>query len=296
MWSKGFSSNSAIVDLSGDSSKVNLQLQPIEGGIFHGTVRGQQGERLPFAFLSAGTAAPVAVSSDSGQFQIPVPGGRSTGTVTAPGYYARALVLDASASDEQEIVLVRRPETRVVSWGSGQLVVPPETTGTLNDRQMDLTSGWFWGVVKPDKPLSIRMATQAITISEGEFALEQLPGRAAWFYLASGRASIGRSEEPPVMVSAGQMVMLADSGDFVPVNMDAVGARVIRSISQVPLFSVWEPTLGARVRDTLAQAGIGLAQAVTFGTYAMAVLLLVGGPLAWLGWRFRLGRKELTHL
>jgi hypothetical protein len=189
-----------------------------------------------------------------------------------------------------------RPETRSLSWGSGQVMLPPETRLIEDELHLTLERGWLWGQGGgAAEPLRISLETGEIEIESGRFALEHVPGQEAWFYLIEGQAKLrGKGDSEPVMVSGGQMVVLSDENRLIPVPYDPVVVVALHPERELPIALTWQPSLRAQIRDRLAQIGISTAQFMTFITYLMAFLTLLALPVLVVHWLLK-NRRERKH-
>jgi hypothetical protein len=203
--------------------------------------------------------------------------------VDAPGYYSQAGVvgLEDTSVGELHFTLVRRPETTILPWGEGQVVLPAETAYTVSQDKIEVENGWVWGANPAADGMQLLAGGVDILVTKGSFALEMAPSRNGWFYLKDGEALLTTGDGQEIELSGTQMAAI--SADFTPVPIP-YEAHVFSSLHRSktsPLQSKWEPALGARIRDRLAQAGVTLAQVVTFVTYMLVqiviVTLLIGG-------------------
>jgi WD40 repeat protein len=281
--SLGLRSRAQIIDLSQQPRmSIELPIFPISGDLLTGTVAQVGGESIPFAYVTLednATTLPAALTSGHYQF-VDAPPGMLTLRVTAPGFYSQAHVVNSRGSQPWDLALVMRPETRILPWGSGQIVVPPETRLIEDGLNLTLEHGWLWGHSgeKADSILLI-LESGEIEIRSGRFALEHLPGQDAWFYLIEGQAEFRAKEDAHrFALREGQMVVVTESGRPVPVPLDQAVIDALHSVNGPPLEDHWQPTLSAQIRDRLARIGISTAHVVTFITYIMAFLTLLGMP------------------
>jgi hypothetical protein len=109
-------------------------------------------------------------------------------------------------------------------------------------------------------------------------------------YLFEGEALIRTADGRQVAVNAGEMVALSERNLPIPVPYEGTVIASFQRGDEALFKTKWEPTLGAQIRDRLAQIGISIAQVVTFVTYIL-VLIVIGVFLirgiysTW--WRFR---------
>ena len=178
-----------------------------------------------------------------------------------------------------DFTLVRRPETRSLPWGEGEIVIPPESSVSGSNDEFQLDYGWLWGEGSGN-PIVLHAAGSTLRVQGGRFALENAPGAQAWFYLFSGQAELmPGGETAPIPITAGEMVVLGQPGAMPVAYQPAFIEALQTSVFTGPGEHTWQPTLPAVLRDRLAQFGIGVAQAITFVTYILVILALVVGPL-----------------
>ncbi|MFW6069884.1 MAG: carboxypeptidase-like regulatory domain-containing protein [bacterium] len=278
----GWQSPPHTVDLTEDlDAEVALALAQLPGVPLQGVIRDESGLPLPFGWADAPEgAATAATTPDDGQFTL---GGlrREPTTVVfqAPGHYAQAQVVEAQSGGIYSVELVRKPDTRALAWGRGEVVIPAESEATLREHIVTLEEGWLWGQ-GGEAPLVVETPAGSISLERGRFALEYLPGRHAWFYLFEGRAEwTPVSGGEGVTVAGGQMINLQNGEGLTATSYEPAVAHALHGREAPPLPVTWEPTLSARVRDGLARLGIGAAQLVTFVTYLSVILSLLSLPL-----------------
>lgn len=278
---------------------VELPLSPNLDTSVAGTVYQEGGEEIPFAYISSNDlVTPQAVLPESGQFTlVNLPPKTLTLVVSAPGFYSQAHIVDPKSSQPLDLPLVIRPETSILPWGSGQVVVPPETQLTVDGVQFTLKRGWLWGNGGNwSEPLEIRLDAGKIVIKSGHFALEHIPGQAAWFYLYEGQANFqAKRDSKPVAISGGQMIRITEDLHPVPVPYDPVVISLLRTVDNLPIELTWQMSPGAQIRDRLAQVGISTAQFMTFITYLMAFLTLLIVPVLVVNWLIK-SRKARKHV
>ncbi len=269
---------------------MNLTLSKLEGRTLKGTVRDTSGSPLPFAWVEVdqkGFALPV--NPDTGEWLLRgVSAGPHTLVVLAPGYYSQERNVAAIQETAQtlNVTLERRPETRIVAWGNGQIVIPPETKASVNNGIINVERGWMWGTVGAADILTLDVSGVEIKMQEGIFALENRPGKTAWFYLGKGKADIqSPTAGEPITVAGGEMVALLEGGHLSAVPLEPVAFRLLHPAEEAPLNPVWQPTVQDRIKSSLTQAGVATAQIFTLVTYVLIVLAflstLVFASLRW---------------
>lgn len=278
---RSLTSDTVSVDLTrSPAAKTEIPVSTVNGASVRVTVVGEEGP-LPFAWLSLPEADIVNnVYPGSGEgYLVGIARGRQPIVVMAPGYYSAAETLSVGM-DEKEgmtVKLARQPDSTSIPWGSGTVFVPAESRAELTDRGIRLEQGWLWGSGGNAHAAPLLVGDVEVRMNEGSFALEALAGRPPIFYLISGSADlVGRSRVEPVRVSGGQMVSL-ETLKAMPLSTAAVTAGEV--IAARPPDATWQPGPGARLRAQLVLLGIGSAQVVTFITYILGALSVVGGPI-----------------
>jgi hypothetical protein len=190
--------------------------------------------------------------------------------------------------------LTPRPDTRRITWGSGEIVVPAETQAHLTGQQIDLDSGWLWGTGTGPDPWVIHTAGIVITLKGGQFALVNLPGQMAWFYLLEGNAEVYRAQTPDrtTNLAGPAMLALVATGELKAVPLDPIVMQAMAPGVVTSTQLVWEPSLAARLRDGVALLGIRTAQILTVMTYLSAIAALFAVPLLTAIWWSK--RKPLS--
>jgi len=277
---------------------IQLALTPLPDTSLSGMVHWTGGEAIPFAYVSLeASKISQAAQPDSGRISlVGLPADAHTLVVSAPGFYSRAYAVKPEHAGPLDLALVMRPETRRLSWGSGWIMLPPESR--LNEKNLHITleQGWLWGKGGgAGQPLRINLERGEIEIESGRFALEQIPGQEAWFYVFEGEAQLRvEGDTQPIVVPDGYMVVLAEDFRPVPVPYDPVVVAVLHQPNGLEIPVSWEPNLSAQVRDRLARIGISTAQIMTFITYLMAILTLLILPIIAVNWITK-NKRERKH-
>jgi hypothetical protein len=293
---QGMAMSAESIDLSQSLSvRVDLIPKPLEGESLNGKISDEAGVSLPFAWVNVATQIGKNDPASSAYALFGLSTGKVTAIISAPGYYSQADVINIqdTANPQKNFTLVRRPQTRIIPWGDGAIVVPPETVASLEGQRITFDQGWLWGKGESEEPVVVLWGDIQITIPRGQFALECLPAQSGWLYMMDGQASIqqaGTSE--PIPVQAGEMVYLSQEQEAHPVPYDPVVVGALRLDGEVPIQTAWQLSLGAQVRDRLARIGIGTAQTVTFVTYFMEVLALLLMLILAINWMIKKNRKD----
>jgi hypothetical protein len=271
---------------------VNLALSPLAGNRLGGAVMDAEGVPLPFSWVSAESEAARSDPYSGGYSFYDLPDGNTTVLVGAPGYYSQAHVVDSTSapSASMDFRLVRRPQTTLIPWGNGQVVIPPETIAEAEGQEISFTQGWLWGNGQAESPLLIHWGNVQISIPGGRFALERLPSQGAWLYVADGEASVRLVDGGETRtVGAGEMAYLSKEHAIKPVRYEPVAFAALHSDEAVPIADSWEPSPGAQVRDWLARIGIGAAQSIAFVAYLTMFLAVLVVPVVLIYRRLKRG-------
>ena len=281
---QGLSMPAQTVDLI-DAPAGNVVLNELKSQSLSGKVSDKDGNTIAFAFLQVNNkGATQVIDPTSGQFLITdLPKDASFVTVIAPGYYSQSQHIPAN-QNTLNVQLVPESETKNIPWGTGQIVIPPESDATVNGLDISLNNGWVWGKSNTLQTVTVHISGASINISSGAFALEDVAGQTGWLYLYQGQAQIQfNSEQTPVQVGSGEMVALLESAKPMPLD-ESVALALHPALSEFPIAETLQPTLGARVSNWLATVGIGAAQTITFITYILSLVALFAIPLFVLFW------------
>ena len=285
----GYRSTQETLDLTQTpSASLTLDLNRQTG--VAGQVEDQNGTALPFAWLTLdGTDVAQPINPVSGQYTLSsLPAGSYQLSAVAPGYYAEKQRVDPSqAANPLDFQLIPRPETKHVDWGGGSLTIPSDTSAQVNGLTISMDQGWLWGQGGADQPLDIQLPDAEISIPAGQFALERPVGQTAWFYLYAGTASVNLSgSSNPIFLETGQMVAL-EAGS-VPLTIDATIANALHpKLDEAPVSQSSQPPLTVRLQNWLLRGGIGAAQIITFVTYFLALIALIGLLFSVIFWLIR---------
>jgi hypothetical protein len=280
-----FTPELARVDLQ-ETSPISIEFAQVEkdGYEVRGQVRGEGGLFLPFAWVSVeGMAKAQQVQLESGEFTMSVvPAGLKAFTINSPGYYSRVYRLDPSTEGSQalSVLMVPQPDARFIPWGNGAIVAPSGSLLEMDGQKIRFQQGWLWGDNQDTEAVSIQHDLVEVQLIRGRFAIESLPNSMDWFYLFDGKASLLPTNGlPAVQVTAGEMVALMPDAPPVPVPLDQTVISALHpGVGGYP-EPVWEPTLRARIRDTLARIGIGGVQLITFITFGLILISIVVFPI-----------------
>lgn len=281
---QGFIPETKTIDLvESPTAEIEFTKTDVVGNVLRGEVKEDDGKALPFAWVTnENPSLTQRVMITTGEFEIhELPSQSMTFIVNAPGYYSRAYTLNPSSDKSQTLssVLVRQPDAKSILWGNGEIVVPPESVVEVSENRIRFRQGWLWGHTRQASEVIIQHESANIILSHGRFAFESLPNRKNWFYLIEGDAMIHPTNGmPPVRVNAGEMVTLIWNTAPVPISIDQTVITVLHSGIDESSQSVWEPSLNARIRDNIARVGINGVQLVTFITYGLILISIVGFP------------------
>lgn len=263
------------------SAVVDFTLSALTGNVVDGRVTDSDGEVLPFAWVSAGSNT-TWTDPASGSFDLyGLVDSSPSIIVGAPGFYSQAHLAAGSADSLRlAVALVRRPETEFVSWGMGQVFIPPETIANEKDGVIIFEQGWLWGHGEYEQPLVIRLNAGRIMIDSGKFALERLPGASAWFYLFEGNAAVSwDGSADAITMAAGEMIYLGEDTPARAVQYQPVVVRALVGEKDASQPNIWQPSLDALLSDWTARTAILLAQIVTIVVYLAAFVALFAFPL-----------------
>jgi len=281
----GVQANPVKADLTKTTqADITLELNSIPSTELQGIVQDEILTPLPFAWITTASNLTVSPDSVTGKYSLTgVDAANLTITANAPGYYSQAKVIDLSKDliGNLDFALVRQPDTKVLPWGDGEIVIPSDSIFSTDEMGITLTHGWLWGQSTIAEPQSVQLAEVQIVLTNGTFAIEYLPPSGGWFYLSDGEALIKTADGTEVHVRGGEMVALSDGALPHPIPYDSALIAVMYSDLEVPVATVWEPSLSAQFRDRLARIGINVAQVITFVTYMLVLTaiaaLLIGG-------------------
>jgi hypothetical protein len=282
----GFTALRGRVDFAGSTSvTISLPVARADTWLVEGTVTDQEGAPLPFAWLTAGEGAgTVTVAAGTGAYALDgLPAGRQTLVATAPGYFSQAQVVDPTGETaaRADYRLVRRPQTALVPWGRGQIVMPPESDVTVDGQRIEVRSGWIWGEGGDSEPRTVSAAGIEVVLEGGRFALEVTRGQTGWLYLMEGQGTVSRQGgAEPRAVTGGEMVALREKAYPVSLAAEPAVVNVLHPLNEPPAEPVWQPSPAAVVRDRFALLGVMVAPAVLW-IALVAVLALMGLGAAW---------------
>ena len=262
---------------------LNLSVPQSKGNPIKGEIADLDTNWLPFAWLEQRNSDVYPVDLKSGAWAVNQASEEpQTITVGVPGYYSQEIFLQAEDSSDRNMVisLKKRPETVVQSWGTGGIVLPPETKAVFKDDTLTVERGWVWGNNANEQVLNIAVAETEIHWFSGRFALSHLPGQTTWFYLLDGTAKVSSKVSGEMMtVQPGMIVAIQDNGKLSAISYDPTVFAVLNQVDEMPISPVWEPTLSARIQNRLAKLGITTVQIVTYVTYALVLISIVAIPV-----------------
>ena len=273
-------------DLSFEGSRVNLldessrdlelQLATQTGAVLRGVITDENGSTLPFCWVDTGQRN-TKIDPMSGSFTLlGLEHEERTFVASAPGYYSQEDVIN---SDSAVVNLTIRPDTQIIPWGAGVILIPPETIYRMQDEIIRFDQGWIWGEGGGDKPIVISTNNIHLEIQQGRFALEKLPKESVWFYLFEGNANIqSGDQDPAIIISSGQMVRLTNVIEIQPIPYDPVVVQALNRIEEVPVPQISQPSFISRLKDQIIQIGVTTAQILTFITYLFGILILLSIP------------------
>ena len=273
--------NSTMVDLAqSPSASIELPSVSISGNEIGGRVTDADGDWLPFAWVGA-TSTESETDPATGFYTLSgLPEGAQNITISAPGFYSQSQSIDPSTDNVMDFRLVQQPETHIVPWGQGEIIIPAETIATEENNVISFEQGWLWGEGQLGKPITIQLGDAAITLQEGKFALEKEAGQSSWLYVFDGEANVNWGTRGPATVVAGEMIFLSENAPIRAVKYDPLVVQILHAGSGKPVSDVWQPGMEALISAWVAGVVIFIAQAITLTTYVAAFLVLVALPFA----------------
>ena len=273
------------IDLTKDNSPdITLETDLLEGISCQGTVTDFDGNGLPFAWVNLEESGRFwGVAPNSGKFDLSgIAADKVTLVANAPGYYSQPQVVEVAKNecDGLEYKLTRRPDTRSLSWGDGQIVFPSETQLSISGQHYFLERGWVWGQNQSAAPIIIQRGNMELQLSSGKFAMEDIPGQPAWLYLLEGDGNISIDNGSIIIpIRSGQMIALDAVSHPVIVAFDMVVVESLNSYDRMPVPTVIEPTFFAQIVNRLALVGIDIVVLITFVTYGLILASVILLPL-----------------
>jgi hypothetical protein len=295
---QGFAFSDTLIDLTGNPKQtVNVSLAPVSGREWHGSVMDDQGNVVPFAWISLDALGTVIRNQPGdGSFALyDLPAQSESMVFAAPGYYSQTHWIDfANTSQPVSVELSRRPDTISLPWGDGEIVIPSESVTENTESGIRLINGWIWGYSQITVPMKIQALDLTISLSKGNFALEYEPVNGqGWLYVIDGEAEIiGEKIKEPIKVVAGQMAILVEGRAPLPISFDPLVFSALQGDQHSVIQPFWEPTLIARIRDRVARIGVGTAQILTLVIYGTILVSIVLVPLFGLYWFLKKPRKN----
>ena len=143
--------------------------------------------------------------------------------------------------------------------------------------------------------MTIHLAGLVVTVSNGEFALENPIEGIGWLYIYKGSAQVTINSDPtPNEVGSEQMIALTDGAK--PIQMEEVVAMALHpALKEAPVHEVIEPSPSAQIQNWLIKAGIGVTQMITFITYIISLVALFTIPVFVLFWKRRRNRPRFQE-
>ncbi len=271
----GYSAEPIHVNLTKEVlASVNIQLTETNTSRIVGQAYDKNGNFLPFGWVTTASGQTSQLNPTSGMYTLSgLDSAKTTLTIDVPGYYSQAKVSEGSTST-LDFDLVMHPETKIRTWGNGEIILPLETDFEENVTGITLNSGWVWGQNEIEDTLLLQVAGIQIALTSGSFAVEYSPSQGGWIYVSNGKAILQTKDGQEVPVTGGQMTALSEQFAPIAVPFEEVVFFNLNSQSNTPLQQKWEPSLEAQVRDYLARIGINIAQFVTFVTYILVLIVI----------------------
>ena len=289
----------AINLIESPTASIEFEKADVSGYVLQGEVKGGDDQALPFVWITNEELSITQRVMINGKFRIHgLPSKSMIIIVNAPGYYSRAYSLKSSEDQSQTLSpkLVRQPDTKSISWGTGEIIAPSESIIEVDENRIEFRQGWLWGYNHQASEITIRHALGDIVLMNGRFVFESLPNRTTWLYILEGNATIHPANSlPSVTVNAGEMVSLIQNRMPIPIPIDQTVVRALHSGTDKSLPPAWEPTLNARIRDHLTRIGVNSVQIITFITYGLILISIVGFPFIALYLKLRRQKQLLNE-
>lgn len=275
---------------------TTLKVAPSPPRTVRGVVRDANGNSLPLAWATTDDKTLTSrVSPASGEFVIHgLADGVRAVWVTAPGYWSRPLGVSLNGlfgiSQPVDLVLTPLPETRSIRWGTGTITLPSNGIMNLSGSHLTLQRGWVWG--KGEGEFFISTPDAEMTLRQGSFALEYLPGECRdgacstpALYVMEGEVQVTCADQV-ITVSGGHMLNFGNRvetwratslhGCPSPVALDGAVIRALHTGEPIPVVVETDPALFSRIRDGLEGLGLSFAQAIGVFVLLVGVAILGG--------------------
>jgi hypothetical protein len=288
----GYRSFNQYIDLFGSPQEM-ISFELRKSSYISGKINSEKDGWLPFGWLEGDLESQAQpISPISSGFLIPVPSTESwLITASAPGYYSQIHRID-SRQPSIDFQLVPRPETCLLAWGNGEIIVPPETQANWNGLNFTMDHGWMWGQGQASQTLQIDLPDLRILIPSGKFALELSQQETGWLYIFEGNAqALFNGDQIPIEIGTEQMIGLVKGAAPLPMK-EAVINALHPPLDKAPVFETIQPSPGAQLQSWLARTGIGITQIITFITYILSLVALFTIPMIVLYLR---NRKRLNE-
>jgi len=265
------------------TASIIFEITELGGYNLQGEVRDENGQLLPFASISTDdqrTTQRVAIESSSYNIS-GIPDQQATFYVSSPGFYSEAFTLNLSNSqmNSMDLVLARQPDTIVLPWGIGEIIVPPESILEWDENWIGFRQGWLWGNNQQSSEFRVQLEEAEIVLNQGRYAIESLPNKGSWFYQFEGESTIYPADgSKSITIIAGEMIALFQNGPLDPILMDQAVISALQSEGYNSPSPVWKPTFSAQLSDRFEQLGVGSAQIITLFTYGFIFLAVIVIP------------------
>lgn len=280
----GFLPETELINLrESQTASINFEIAELDGYSLQGEVRDENSQLLPFASISTiDQITTQRVALESSIYKITgIPTQQATFYVNSPGYYSEAFTLNLSAGQINSIdpVLNRQPDTKVIPWGNGEIIVPPESILEWNENRIGFRQGWLWGNNQQPSEFQVQLEKTEIVLNQGRFAIESLPNKMSWFYQFEGDSTIYPADgSKSITIKAGEMIALFQNKTLDPILMDQEVISALQTESYNSPPPAWKPTFSAQLSDRFEQLGVGSAQVITLVTYGFIFLAVIVIP------------------
>lgn len=280
---KGLISDTQRVDLANVvKQELDIHISSINGIMYSGEVIDEETDWLPFAWVetSARGTRPVDLSTGTWNIQFG-PEDQKQAFINAPGYYSQEISFPI---DNVKIIptvsLERHLDTHIISWPDGEILIPAESSAIVNGDRVRFETGWMWGNGNREEPFIIALADTEVRWFSGRFALEHLPNQTTRFYLLDGVAEIITEQaEEKKIVLPGTVVTIQENGGIEEASYNSTVFSAFHTLDEAPLARAWKLSSSKILQNSAIKISVGTAQLITFITYVLILLSVVGIPV-----------------
>ena len=164
---------------------------------------------------------------------------------------------------------------RRIAWGTGSIVLPPQTRCSLDGNHLTLINGWVWGTGSGQYLIST--TDLDLQLSGGSFALEYHSDATSWVYQLGGQARVTvTATGEQFNLTQGQMLAFGKGVTHpAAVTMDEAAVRYLHSGESSPVSVELNSSPLESFRDHVEQLGIPFVPALL--VLFLVVILALGG-------------------